>query len=144
MQLIRLATQHDIKSIFDIRISVKENHLSLEQLTEMGITPISVLAMMESEPCIWVVEKAGMVLGFSIVDFKAGMVFASFVHPDHEGNGFGKQLMKEAEALLFQKYNRIYLETDSKSRAYQFYKHLGWNTVEFYANGDVKMEKLKP
>lgn len=36
---IRLASLADIGAIFDIRTRVHENHLSLDQLAEMGITP---------------------------------------------------------------------------------------------------------
>ena len=38
-KIIRIAGQSDIKAIFDIRTSVRENHLSHDQLAEMGITP---------------------------------------------------------------------------------------------------------
>ena len=34
----RLATPADVDAIFHIRTSVQENHLSLDQLAEMGIT----------------------------------------------------------------------------------------------------------
>ena len=36
---VRIANQADISAIFDIRTSVTENHLSHDQLNEMGITP---------------------------------------------------------------------------------------------------------
>jgi len=143
MNILRLATVDDIDIIFDIRTSVKENHLSNEQLTEMGITPTAVLELIKGSACTWVIENENIVVGFSIVDFDTGSVFATFVHPDHEGHGIGKKLMAKAEALLFEKFNLIWLETDQQSRAYQFYKSLGWRDDALYTNGDVKMVKEK-
>lgn len=37
--LIRTATQDDIDTLFSIRTSVVQNHLSVEQMAERGITP---------------------------------------------------------------------------------------------------------
>lgn len=37
--IIRLANHADIDAIFHIRTSVRENHLSHDQLTGMGIPP---------------------------------------------------------------------------------------------------------
>ncbi|WP_256870556.1 hypothetical protein [Chromobacterium haemolyticum] len=36
---IRLAVRADIAALFDIRTSVRQNHLSIEQLAGLGITP---------------------------------------------------------------------------------------------------------
>ncbi|MFB3306683.1 hypothetical protein [Pseudomonas sp. AMR01] len=36
--LIRVATEDDVDSLFAIRTAVQQNHLSREQLAEMGIT----------------------------------------------------------------------------------------------------------
>jgi hypothetical protein len=35
---IRDAAEEDIAAIFEVRTSVRENHLSVEQMAEMGIT----------------------------------------------------------------------------------------------------------
>lgn len=43
---VREARKADIGEIFAIRTSVAENHLSLKQLAEMGITPESIAAML--------------------------------------------------------------------------------------------------
>lgn len=144
MNRIRLATANDIAIIFDIRTHVKENHLSIEQLIEMDITPATILTLMQSHPCIWVVENEEKVVGFSIVDIEEGCVFATFVHPENEGRGIGKMLMEKAEHALFTQHQSIWLETDKNSRACKFYQSLGWSAVEFFPNGDVKMEKSRP
>lgn len=37
--LIRAATQDDVDTLFTLRTSVVQNHLSVEQMAELGITP---------------------------------------------------------------------------------------------------------
>ncbi len=37
--VVRVATVGDIEVLFEIRTSVVQNHLSREQMTELGITP---------------------------------------------------------------------------------------------------------
>lgn len=37
--LIRVATQDDVDTLFAIRTSVQQNHLSREQMADLGITP---------------------------------------------------------------------------------------------------------
>ena len=56
---IRLANQADIPTIFVIRTRVRENPLSHQQLTEMGITPDAIGQAMEAAPCIWVAVWTG-------------------------------------------------------------------------------------
>ena len=43
---VREARETDIGEIFAMRTSVAKNHLSLEQLAEMGITPEAIAAML--------------------------------------------------------------------------------------------------
>lgn len=43
----RLALPSDIEGIFDVRTSVKENHLSREEMERMGITESVVTDMIE-------------------------------------------------------------------------------------------------
>ena len=37
--LIRAATQDDVDTLFNIRTRVVQNHLSVEQMAQLGITP---------------------------------------------------------------------------------------------------------
>lgn len=140
---IRTATLNDIETIFDIRTSVKENHLSRIQLTELGITTAVVSDFVKNTPCVWVAVLNNHVCGFAIADQDEGCIFAMFVHPDFEGKGLGRALLKTAEDFLFQYFQEIWLETDQKSRACQFYIRHGWQIVEYFENGDVKMKKIR-
>ncbi|MCQ2995352.1 GNAT family N-acetyltransferase [Pseudomonas syringae] len=138
---IRLANPADINAIFDIRTSVQENHLSHDQLAEMGITPETIRQAILETPCAWVAEVDGVPAGFSMVDVEDGCVFAAFVLPEFEGHGLGRSLMNKAEACLFQHHQTIWLETAEASRASRFYRNLGWQPVENLPEGDVRFEK---
>lgn len=138
---IRLANSEDIETIFDIRTSVRENHLSREQLAEMGITPSAIRQAILDAPCAWIAEVDGVPAGFSMVDVEDGCVFAVFVRPEFEGMGLGRSLMNEAEALLFRHHPTLWLETAEASRASGFYRRRGWQPVEQLPEGDVRFEK---
>lgn len=138
---IRLADETDINAIFHIRTSVQENHLSHDQLAEMGITPDTIRQAISEASCIWVAEVEGVPAGFSMADIEDGCVFAAFVLPEFEGHGLGRRLMDKAEAFLFQHHRTIWLETAEASRASGFYRHLGWQPVKHLPEGDIRFEK---
>jgi hypothetical protein len=62
--VIRLTKLADIDAIFKIRTSVRENHLSQDQLTEIGITPEAISQAISETPCAWVAEVSGVPVGF--------------------------------------------------------------------------------
>lgn len=142
--VIRPANTADVEAIFHVRTSVKENHLSREQMADMGITPETIKETIAAGPCAWLAEVDGRPVAFAMVDVEEGCVFAAFVLPEFEGSGLGSKLMIEAEAGLFAGHETIWLETDGKSRACGFYMHLGWKPVSVYENGDVRLEKKRP
>lgn len=131
-------------AVFHIRTSVRENHLSLEQMATMGITPEAIREAIAAEPCAWLAEADGKAVGFAMVDAEEGCVFAVFILPEWEGRGLGRRLMAEAEASLFRRHETIWLETDGRSRASGFYTHLCWKPAVNYENGDVRFEKKRP
>lgn len=123
---IRLARPADLPRIFAIRTGVVDNHLSLQELAELGITEQAVGEMIDTQDCTWVAEAGGQVLGFAMVDLAQACVFALFVDPEHEGQGAGSALLRQAEYSLFQTHARIWLETSIDSRAAQLYQRRGW------------------
>lgn len=139
--VIRLACVADIPAIFAIRTGVKENHLSLQQLEALGITPEIIREAIEQSPCAWVAQTGEVIVGFAMVDLQDACVFAAFVLPEHEGRGVGRALMQAAEACLFQQHSTIWLETAQASRACGFYQTLGWRVVNVLEEGDVRLEK---
>lgn len=143
--LIRTATQDDIDTLFRIRTSVVQNHLSVEQMAELGITPQVLAESIEAAPCVWVAEVDGRAVAFAMVDLAEGEVFALFVLPAYENLGLGRQLMAVAEAALFEHHERLYLITDGRDeiRANGFYQRLGWVVVGQVDGDDVRYEKSR-
>lgn len=143
--LIRTATQDDIDTLFRIRTSVVQNHLSVEQMAELGITPQVLAESIEAAPCVWVAEVDGRAVAFGMVDLAEGEVFAMFVLPAYENLGLGRQLMAVAEAALFEHHERLYLITDGRDeiRANGFYQRLGWVVVGQVDGDDVRYEKSR-
>ncbi|UFH51264.1 GNAT family N-acetyltransferase [Pseudomonas sp. KNUC1026] len=139
--VIRLAKLTDIDAIFKIRTSVRENHLSQDQLIEIGVTPEAISQAISEAPCAWIAEVNDVPVGFSMIDIEEGCVFAVFVLPEFEGFGLGRNLMLKAEAFLFQRHRTIWLETAEASRASGFYKNLGWQPVRNLPEGDIRFEK---
>lgn len=144
--VIRDAQVEDIPAIFSIRTSVTENHLSMDALAAMGVTPAAVQDVIEAGPGLWVGEVDGTPVAFSMVDVEDACVFAMFVQPGFEGLGLGRLLMDKAEALLFAHHEVIWLETagDVAVRANGFYRALGWRAVDMQDNGDIRYEKRRP
>jgi len=143
--LIRLATLADIDTVFAIRTAVRQNHLSHEQLADLGITPQVLADSIREAPCIWVAQVNGVLAAFSMVDLAEGEVFAMFVLPAYEGRGLGRRLMAVAEAALFEHHDRVFLVTDGRDeiRANGFYQRLGWSKVGQVDGDDVRYEKSR-
>ena len=146
--MIRSATATDIADLFRVRTSVRENHLSTEQLKERGVTPASIAATLSDNGWrAWVAEENGTVCGFSMASSKTGSVFALFISPECEGRGYGSALLAEAENWLFESgCEMIWLETDKdpSTRAHRLYQRSGWTLVGPADHGDVRYEKRKP
>ncbi len=143
--LIRLATLADIDTVFAIRTAVRQNHLSHEQLADLGITPQVLADSIREAPCIWVAQVNGVLAAFSMVDLAEGEVFAMFVLPAYEGRGLGRRLMAVAEAALFERHDGVFLVTDGRDeiRANGFYQRLGWSKVGQVDGDDVRYEKSR-
>ena len=143
---LRAATEADIDTLFDIRTSVIQNHLSMQQLSDLGITAATLAEAVRSGTSAWIAELGGTAAGFAMVDAEAGEVFALFVRPEFEGRGLGRLLLNEAEKELFRHHDRICLVTDGHAhiRANGFYLHLGWSFACRVDERDVRYEKALP
>lgn len=143
--LIRAATQDDVNTLFNIRTRVVQNHLSVEQMAQLGITPQVLADSIREAPCAWVAEVDGQPVAFSMVDLATGEVFAMFVLPTHENLGLGRQLMAVAETALFERHATLFLVTDGRDeiRANGFYQRLGWTVTGSVEGDDVRYEKSR-
>ncbi len=140
---VRTARLSDIEGIFDVRTSVIENHLSREEMREMGITEGVVGDMIAKSLCSWVAIENNKIIGFSMILPDEGCLFAAFVLPEYEGKGIGRRLVMLAEQELFQHHETAWLETDKNSRAAKFYKQLGWGNETELNGTDIKLEKSR-
>lgn len=143
--LIRVATQDDVDTLFAIRTSVQQNHLSRKQMADVGITPRVLADRIREAACVWIAEVDGQPAAFSMVDLVEGEVFAMFVQPTYEGLGLGRQLMAVAEAALFERHDTLFLMTDGRDeiRANGFYQRLGWTVVARVEGDDVRYQKRR-
>lgn len=142
---IRPATPEDVAAIFGVRCSVSENHMSLEELGALDITPETVREMISGGgyivPVALVDEK---IAGFAMAEISEGYVFALFVRPDQEGKGLGRALMQIVESGLAKHgIQEAWLATGSEPgiRAPGFYRHLGWVDSGFMDDGQLKFCK---
>ena len=136
--LIRTAQHQDIETLFEIRTSVRENYQSREEIAELGITPDSVVKMLQTDCNAWIAELENQSIGFSIANKTEKTIFGIFVLPSFEGQGAGRALMQAAEDWLwFHDIEEIWLLTDQnpKLRAYGFYLHLGWIPLGVESDG---------
>ena len=126
-----------------IRISVSENHMSIAQMAERGITAESTLAEMSTGDLgAWVAVENGEIAAFAMADRHDASLFALFTRPGLEGRGHGSALLLEAETWLASLGHReAWLTTATGSRAAKFYAVKGWRATAEGDPGDTLFRK---
>lgn len=123
-----------------VRLAVKENRLTSSAISEADYGP-AIVATGRG----WVVEQGGLVVGFSVGNKETGNIWALFVDPEHEGRGHGRRLHDAMVQWLFsQGLERLWLSTDTGTRAAQFYQAAGWQAVGRSVEGEQKFELWRP
>jgi GNAT superfamily N-acetyltransferase len=137
--MIRPIAAADMAEITRLKTSVKENHLSVEEMAERGITPVGILADLDSGDLGgWLDEQEGEILGFSMANKCDGQIFALFTKPGCEGRGVGTRLLEAATRWLAERgHDEAWLSTDASSRAAHFYANRGWRRGEMKDHEDV-------
>lgn len=142
---IRPATPKEVAAIFDVRCSVRENHMSREELAALDITPETVGEMITGGDYIVPVALiGGKIAGFAMAQISEGYVFALFVSPEHEGKGLARALMLEVESGFVEHgVTEAWLFTGAEKgiRAPGFYRHLGWVESGVMEDGQLKFCK---
>ena len=84
--LIRDASERDIPEILEVRTSVRENHSSTEQMSEIGITCQTILEALQNEPCIWVAVAGHHIVGFAMGSSKDASLLPTSSDQSGKGN----------------------------------------------------------
>jgi GNAT superfamily N-acetyltransferase len=138
--IYREATIDDIAQIQVVRNQVKENTLSHPSL----VSDEDCVEFLTRRGKGWVCETGNTIVGFSIADLKEHNIWALFIHPDHEGNGIGKELHRLMMDWYFsQTDHTVWLGTAPNTRAEKFYTQQGWRNVGVVNKGEVKFEMTK-
>lgn len=139
--LVREATVADMPGISRVRLSVRENALSVQQLTERGITNASVAASLLTHRRGWIAERDAEIVAFAMADKANWSIFALFVLPEYEGRGLGSRLLEVAVDWLWESgAGRLWLSTSPNTRAASFYARQGWVQTGAAGYGDVRFE----
>lgn len=140
--MIRPARKDDMADITRIRTSVRENHLSVEEMAGRGITPEIILSAIDAGTlAAWVMESGNEIVAFVMADLLTGRVFALFTDPSHQGKGHGSALLSVAEHFLLERgQTTAILDTGEGTGAEGFYLRRGYEITQV-EDGDVHMRK---
>ncbi len=137
--ILREMTAADLDAVLAIRLSTRENAITLQELEQdYGITTEGLARAMETHVRGWLCEVDGSVAGFSMGDASNGEVQVVAVHPGFENLGIGRCVLQAVCDWLFSEgHARLWLgaNPDPNIRATGFYEKLGWRR-----NGEMKGE----
>ena len=137
---IRQATPADAAAMHRVRLAVNEN-----RLVSMALTEHDYVDAIQQTGRGWVAEVNGAVVGFAVGNSQTGNIWALFVEPAHEGPGYGRLLHDVMVAWLWEHgLDRLWLTTDSGTRAERFYQHAGWKPAGTADGGEVRFELPRP
>ena len=135
--IFREATSRDILQIQIVRNSVQENTLSDPNL----VTNADCEAFINIRGKGWVCEIDNYIVGFAIADLKENNIWALFIKPEFEGKGIARQLHKIMLDWYFsQTKTTVWLGTEFKTRAENFYTKAGWIKVGLHGANEIKFE----
>jgi GNAT superfamily N-acetyltransferase len=143
---IRLATEADVETLFEIRTDVRENNLTRDELAALGVTPENVAEMLRTDSRAWLADWQGQPAAFAMADASRGTVFALFVRRGYEERGLGRALLAEAGAWLFARgWDEAWLTTGADAPgANAFYRRVGWRFDGVAENGENRYTLARP
>lgn len=140
MSVLRPAARQDISGMHRVRLAVRENRLTTTMISEADYLPA-----IETTGRGWVVERGGEIIAFTIGNRETGSIWALFVDPRHEGQGYGKRLHGSVVTWLWsQGWDHLWLTTEPGTRAQGFYESLGWEHAGYNKHGEIRFELSRP
>ncbi len=141
----RTAEPDDIATCVDLRGRTRENAVSAERLSALGITVASwAESVRRGSLPGYVCLADGEIIGYCFGATASGEIEVLALLPAFENLGIGKALLaRVVEMLAGIGFRRLFLgcSSDPASRSYGFYRHLGWrSTGEFDGRGDEMLE----
>jgi GNAT superfamily N-acetyltransferase len=137
--LLRQANRDDVAGMHRVRLAVRENRLTSNIITESSYAPA-----IEGSGRGWVIERESEVVAFAIGNSETGNVWALFVDPAHERQGYGRKLHDCMVNWLWnQGLKCLSLSTAPETRAQHFYVAAGWRDVGRTEKGEVLFELLR-
>jgi len=134
--VLRQATMADADSIWRIRYAVSENTLAPGRISNEDLR-----RELEDTGRGWVIEVNGAVEAFAIGNAQTGNIWALFVLPASQGQGYGSKLHDAMVAWLReQRAPALWLTTGLVTRASGFYERRGWKRVGVLNDGQVRYE----
>lgn len=119
-----------------VRMSVFEN-----RLTRGRVSRDDYIEHLDVTGRGWVVDVGGRIVALGICNAQTGNIWALFVLPDFERRGFGQRLLNAMVDWLWQQgLDRIWLTTESNTRAQQFYETAGWTNAGVTEHGETRFE----
>jgi GNAT superfamily N-acetyltransferase len=135
---VRQARRADIAGMHRVRMAVLENRLVSMRLSENDY-----VVAIESTGRGWVIEQQGAIVAFAVGNAQNASIWALFVDPGHEGQGYGRQLHDVMVAWLWEQgLDRLWLTTEPGTRADRFYELAGWQRVGSADHGEVRFELM--
>lgn len=135
--VLRQAVRSDVNGIQHVRHAVKEN-----RLTSRVISDEEVIDAIERSGRGWVIADAAEVRAFAIGNAETGNIWALFVEPLQERQGFGRRLHDEMLRWLWScGLERLWLTTEPGTRAERFYISAGWQRRGLLPSGEVLFEQ---
>ncbi|MEO1159344.1 MAG: GNAT family N-acetyltransferase [Pseudomonadota bacterium] len=129
----RRMTAEDVPAALTVRLSTRENAVTLDELEEeYGVTPQSMADDLRSHAGGWVCEDGGKLVGFSMGNGLNGEIAVVAVAPEYERRGIGKTVLAHTQGWLFSLgHEEIWLlaNPDPDVRATGFYEKLGWKVT---------------
>lgn len=133
---VRQALVDDIAAMHAVRLAVRENRLVHSRVVEADY-----VGAIAPPGRGWVVAARGETVGFAVANAATGNIWALFVHPAHEGRGYGRRLHDTmVEWLWSSGCDSLWLTTEPGTRAERFYRAAGWTYAGASERGEARFE----